>query len=222
VVVAAAYGLMRIFAINSVVVSSPGRGEEIKVEVQKLIGNTWTQGNLLTFNNGDLESKLQQEDPLLRSVTVRRQWMHTIRVTAVLRQPSLGWSTDNQSFLLDRDGTAIGPLPPGSALPVVSDGSNLPVKVGDRVTTSRFVAFVVALTPALTTSGFPVTGLSIKDTTLDLTVGTAKGYRLVFDTSRTVGEELADLKAVQGVMVAQGRVPSEYIDLRIAGKAYYK
>jgi cell division septal protein FtsQ len=216
------YGLLRLFAINTVVVNSPGRGVEIRAEATKLIADSWQQGNLVTLNDDRLGSKLQLADPLLKSVQVRRRWFHTVIITATLKQPSLGWSSDNQRYLLDRDGTAIGVLPAGSVLPVVNDGSNLPVKTGTRVTTSRFVAFVGELVPALAANGIGATSLDVKETTLDLSVTTNKGYRLIFDTGRTVAEEMADLKAVLGLLATQKKTPAEYIDLRVSGKAYYK
>ncbi len=221
-VVAALFGLSQLFAINTVVVKSSSRVGEIKAEAEKLISASWKQRNLLSFDDADFVLKLQQADPLLRSVGVRRQWFHAIAVTAVLKQPSLGWSTGNQKYLLDRDGSAIGLLASGTTLPVVTDGSNLPVQIGQQVASPRFVAFCMQLVPALSASGMGVTGLSVKDTTLDLSVSVNKGYRLVFDTGRDVGEELADLKSVQALLAAQKKTPAEYIDLRIAGKAYYK
>jgi cell division septal protein FtsQ len=218
----AGYGLLKAFEINTVAVNSPGRGEEIQAEAHKLIAGSWQQSNLITLSDDQLTSKLQLEDPMLRSVEVRRHWFHTVILTVALKQPSLGWSSDNQRYLLDRDGTAIGMLPAGSALPVVNDGSNLPVKTGSRVTSSRFVAFVGALMPGLAAAGITPTSLDVKDTTLDLSVTTNRGYRIIFDTGRTVEEEMADLKAVQTLLTAQKKAPAEYIDLRVSGKAYYK
>jgi hypothetical protein len=90
------------------------------------------------------------------------------------------------------------------------------------VTTSRFVAFVGELVPALAANGIGATSLDVKETTLDLSVTTNKGYRLIFDTGRTVAEEMADLKAVLGLLATQKKTPAEYIDLRVSGKAYYK
>jgi cell division septal protein FtsQ len=222
VVGAGLWSLWQIFKINDIVVEAPGRQADIQTETRKLMGQSWMQQNLLTLNDGELAQRLTDSDPLLRSVDVRRRWLHGIKVSAVLKQPSMGWRSDDQQYLVDRDGTAIGVLPAGSTLPVVDDGSNLPVKVGQRVATSRFVGFVTDLAPALKGVGVGVTGLSVKDTTLDLSVKTDKGYRLIMDTSREVGEQVNDLKAVLNLLAAQKKAPAEYIDLRIAGKAYYK
>jgi cell division septal protein FtsQ len=220
-VAVALFGLSRAFAVQKITVISPvSRQAAIAAEAVKLTGG-W-QGDMLTLNGGQLASALQRVDPTLKTVTVGRHFFHTVVITATLRQPSLGWSTGDQDYLLDLDGTAIGPLPSGSTLPVVTDGSNLPVAVGQRIVPEQFVAFVIDLVPALKTDGYKVTGLSISDTTFDLTVSTNKGYQLIFDTTRAVGDEISDLKAVQALLVTQGKTPSQYIDLRIAGKAYWQ
>jgi cell division septal protein FtsQ len=221
-VLLALFGLWRMFGITAVVVQAPSRQADITAEAEKLIAASWQQKNLLTLNDGELVSDLQQADPLLRSVEVRRKWFHSIVVSATLKQPSMGWSTGNQKYLLDRDETAIGILPAGSNLPVVNDGSNLPAQIGNRVAPARLVAFVTALVPALAAEGYGVQSLDVKDTTLDLSVTTDRGYRLVFDTGRGVEEEMYDLRAIKALLTTQKKAPIEYIDLRIAGKAYYK
>jgi cell division septal protein FtsQ len=177
---------------------------------------------MLTLNGGALAASLQQTDATLKTVTVGRHFLHTVIITTTLRQPSLGWSSGDQQYLLDIDGTAIGAFPAGSKLPVVTDGSNLPVNVGQQVAPASFVNFVMELVPVLAADGYGVTGLNISDTTFDLTVSTNKGYQLVFDTTRTVGDEISDLKAVQALLVTQKQTPTKYIDLRIGGKAYWE
>jgi len=171
-------------------VNSSARKAEIESEARKLTSGSWTQGNLITFNKDEFVSKLQQADPLLREVSVKRKWFHGVIVTATLKQPSLGWSTGNQIYVLDKDGTVIGVAAGSVSFPVVYDGSNLPVAVGQRVASVHFVDFVSSIVPALAASGITVTRLDIKDTTFDLAAQTNKGYRLLFDTSRGAAEEV--------------------------------
>jgi hypothetical protein len=64
--------------------------------------------------------------------------------------------------------------------------------------------------------------MDVKETTFDLHVTTDKGYKLIMDTSRPVEEGTRDLKAVLALLASQKKAPTEYVDLRIAGKAYYK
>ncbi|HUD10883.1 MAG TPA: cell division protein FtsQ/DivIB [Candidatus Saccharimonadia bacterium] len=217
------YGFSRLFAIQHIVVNSPTtRQTAIAGEVRKLIDGSVWQENIVTLDGGKLAADLQKTDPTINTVVVGRSLLHTVIITTTLRQPSLGWSTGDQQYLLDLDGTAIGPFPAGSSLPMVTDGSNLPVSVGQQVAPQQFVAFVVDLVPALKADGYNVTGLNISDTTFDLTVSTNKGYQLIFDTTRAVGDEISDLKSVQALLVQQHKTPSKYVDLRIAGKAYWQ
>lgn len=216
------WGIAQLFAISKVTVNAPARKSEVTTQVKKLVAESWRQGDLLTLDSDVLVSKLQQADPLLKTVDVKRKLFHELVVTVTFKQPSLGWSSGNQRYLLDRDGTAIGALPAGVAVPVVVDGSNLPVRVGSKVTSVRFVTFVTALLPAMSAEGVVVTGLDIKDTTLDLTATTDKGYKLIFDTGGAVESEVSDLRAVRTLLASQKRSPAEYIDLRIPGKAYYR
>lgn len=222
VIVAVGWGIGQLFALQMITVVAPARSVEIKNESKKIIEGNWRWGNLVLFDGDGFVTKLQQTDPALRNVSVRRKWFHTIIVTAALKQPSLGWSTGNQAYVLDRDGTVIGATNAVAPLPVVFDGSNIALQVGQKVVSTHFVEFASAIVPALNAVGISVTRLDIKDTTLDLSAQTNKGYSLLFDTGRTVPEAIADLQAVQRLLVIQKRTPLEYIDLRIAGKAYYK
>jgi len=218
----ALWGLSQAFTISQVRVIAPDRQADIKASAGRLLEGSWRQQSLLTLDNGALATGLQAADPSLRSVTVRREWPHGIVVTAAFKQPSLGWSSGNQQFLLDRDGTAIGLLPAGSPLTVVVDDSNLPVKVGQRVAPTRFVTFAGDIVPALKGKGIEVTGLEVRESTSELIVKTQAGYKLIMDTTRPVEEVMGDLGAILNLLATQKRVPAEYINLLVPGKGYYK
>lgn len=222
IIVVFVWGVWHTFEISSVTVAASTKQQAIQAEVLKLVHGSIGQGNLLTINPSSLQSDLQQEDPSVRTVEVRRQWPHGIVVTVGINNPGLGWSSNNERYLLDVNGTVIGPLPTGSTLTVVTDDSNLPVVVGQQAVPPEFITFVQQLLPQLNTMGIRVTGLDVVQTTYDLTVSTNKGYKLVFDTTRRASDEVADLKSVEAVLVSQKKTPSQYIDLRIAGKAYYQ
>jgi cell division septal protein FtsQ len=210
------------FSVTHISVAAPAEEVRLQAELQELVAKSWWSRNLVTVNVDEMESKLQQADPIIKTVTINRQWPHALAATITLKQPSLGWSSGNQFYLVDVVGGAIGQLPPASKLPVVYDGSNLPVKTGDQVVSGRFVQFVTKLPAALSAQGLTATRFEVGETTLDLTVHTNKGFRLLFDTSRPVEEGTHDLAAVQKTLATQKKVPAEYIDLRIKGKAYYK
>jgi cell division septal protein FtsQ len=209
-----------LFNVHSVVVTTPTKNDNVKSEVQTLLTKSFTQDNLLTLDTGKLTTDLITLDPQLKAVTISRLWPHGVQVVVTQKQPALGWSTGNQNYLLDRDGTVIGSLPSGSTLQVVVDGSNLPVQKGQQVVTASFVTFCNELLADLPSTGLKATGLRVQDTTFDLYVQTNKNYQLIFDTTRPAADEVADLKTVLATLA--GKVPSQYIDMRISGKAYYQ
>ena len=209
-----------IFSVHNVDVTTPTQGDNVKPEVQSLLDKSFTQNNLLTLNPGKLATSLVALDPQLKAVEVHRLWPHGIQVVVTQKQPALGWSTGNQNYLLDKDGTVIGTLPSGSTLPIVVDGSNLPVQKGQQVVTATFVTFCANLLADLPATGLNPTGLRVQDTTFDLYVQTNKHYQLIFDTTRPAADEIADLKTVLATLAA--KVPAQYIDMRISGKAYYQ
>ena len=221
-IIAAVLGLKQLFAVKQVSVESTTRKDEITREVQAIIAANWMQSNLLTLSSDRLVTQLQAADPMIKAVTVSQRWPSSLLVKVTLKRPSLGWTSGNQSYLLDRDGTVIGALPTGQALPVVQDNSNLPVQLGQRVTSAQFVGFTIDAASTMARLKLGPIKLEIKDTTLDLYATTPAGYQLIFDTSRSSVDEVADLKAILAALAAQKKQPSRYIDLRVVGKAYYK
>ncbi len=222
VVLVVIYAIWHSFAITNFTVSGIDRGDKVYSEVDTLVFHSLGQGNELTIDTVALASKLQQTDPRLRNVNVVRQWPHGLNISAQLKQPSLGWSSDGAFYVLDKDGTVIGQLPAGSNLPLVTDDSNLPVTLGKVVAPTEFIEYVTALVPQLRANGVTVKGIDIKDTTFDLYVTTGQGYQLIFDTPRTVDSEIADYKVVMQTLAKQHATPSKYIDLRIQGRAYWQ
>lgn len=216
------FGFYKLFQINTIAVVAPSRGDVIKAEALQIKQGSLKQGNLATLNAGQFEAKLKGMDPLILNAQIQRRWLHTLRIVINLKQPGIGWVTGNQSYLVDRDGTVIDALPADTSLAVVTDDSNLPVKIGQRIVTGSFVGFVDDIMPKIVASGYKVTKLEVKETTIDLYVTTDKGYQLIFDTSRDAAGEIADLRGVQATLASQKKAPTTYIDLRIPNKAYWK
>lgn len=222
VIIAALFVVKQIFAIKTVNVKATTRTSEIQTDATKSITGSWWQDNLITFNSDVLVAKLSAADPMIASISVRRQWPNGVTLTVGLKTPSIGWVSGDQPYVIDLDGIAIGSLPAGSKLPVVLDGSNLPVTIGKKVATGKFVQYIRDVTPALAAAGVNVVALQVKDTTLDLYVVTDKGFYILLDTSRPVGDTVSDLNHVLTALATQKHTPAEYIDLRIPNKAYYK
>ncbi len=179
--------------------------------------------NLVTINQGQIEKEILGENYRLKTVMISRHWPNGLAVSVTERQPSLGWRSGEVSYLVDTEGTIIGPITGQSSLPVVVDTTNLPVKPGDRVAPTRFIDFTSELVRDFeSTTGLKLTGLSVQQTTSELEAQTNQPYVIKFDTTRGVKAQLGELVAVLAELKASGKQPAERIDVRIERKAYYK
>ncbi len=220
-------GWSQLFSIRRIVIKGNKSIETAQLESatrSELQKSLWS-GNITTVDTDQLAKQLQEHLLLIKSVEVGRLWPNGLELRVTERIPSLIWKSANKSYQLDIDGTVIAEVAgEGSKLPVVLDGTNLPVKVGERVVGARFVEFCTGLVQAMVgQTGLGITGMRIPDTTTEVYVTTSKGYVVKFDTTRSVQDALASLNRVLAELARLKKPPpSEYIDLRIAGKAYYK
>lgn len=224
IVVLAAIGVLvsNAFAIKTIVVKPTTRQEQVTAEAKTAMAK-WGQGNLLTLNSGRLVHDLLVADPAISQVTVGRSWSHTLILNITDKVASIGWQTGSTTYVLDAGGSVIGPAPSGSKLIIVHDDTNLPTKPGAHVAPSGFVTFCQDLSAQLNPiTGLQVAALDIHETTIDLYVKTNKGYTVIFDTTRPLGEQLSDLKATLASLATQKKTPTQYIDIRTSGRAYYQ
>jgi cell division septal protein FtsQ len=218
-------GVWQVFAVSSITVKGNKTisSDEVIKLVNQSFGHHAFSSNLLTLSLADLPQDLPTEsNQRIKSAVITRAWPNRIVVTITERTAALGWRSGSGVYALDSDGQIIGLFSDLKAnVPIVIDTSNLPVQIGDTVAPTQFVTFCTQVAAALPKLGIGVTGFTIADTTSEVYVATNKGYQLKFDTTREVGEELGDLKGVLTTLASQHKTASQYIDLRIAGKAYY-
>lgn len=214
------------FNITSIVVQgnrSVSQASIVRAANDSLSRHFWYR-NIWLVEPGTLSQELESGNYELQQVSVSRQFPHTLVITVVERQPVLFWQTGNDKFVLDTGGLIVATASSTALkLPVVVDTSNLPAKVGDRAVAPGFITFTTDVIAKLAPqTGLSVVELSVADTTNDLQVQTNAHYMLKFDTTRSVDDQINDLVAVLAKLKADKKTPSEYIDLRIPGRVFYK
>lgn len=183
----------------------------------------WFGRNTVLLNTGAIGSYLEEQEPAIKQAKVRRSGLQGVKISVTERQPSLNWKSNNSVYLLDTDGTVIGPsVGEYIKLPTVIDSTNLPVKEGSRVAPASFVAFCVGFIARLPEAGLVAESITVPETTSELTIKTTKGYSIKLDTTRSIESTVTALKTVQAELTRSKKTPKEYIDLRIESKAYYK
>lgn len=215
----------RSFVVSSVkVTGSQNYASSLVVGgTQAALKQHWWWRNLVLINTAGLQKSLLASQPQLASASISRHWPHQIAIKVTERKPNLIWRTGGKDYLLSQDGIIVGEASQiRRKLPVVEDTTNLPVKLGAQVVPGSFVNFCLDLISVLPKQGLQVKAMQIPATIGEVDVVTNQNYLIKFDTTRTVGDEVGDLVKVLNLLKSQNKQPSQYIDLRINGSAYYK
>lgn len=220
-------GLIVIWAMGSTLISSvevTGTKNLRPLDVERLVRsnisrNPW-YASYFTAGGLNLNRTLPEQEPRIKSVTMTRQFPSTLKVQITEREPGVVWVSANQNWEVDIEGVIIGAAGESKPTATVIDTTNIPVKPGDRVAPGRFVIFCQDIAQNLAKTGLVAENFQVPESTSEVYVKTTKGYNIKFDTTRSADDQLKDLAIV--LKNLNGKTPSQYIDLRVAGRAYYQ
>ena len=206
---------------NNIFVTQPP-SEKYAKSINEYLRENPGERFIFSLDRTNILAHMQSAYPEIASVEI----IDTKNVLVTLRKPIAVWSTPSgQKNFVDDDGEAFShnvyPEPPVR----VNDTTGAAAAVSGNVVASksflRFLGRVVALTNR---SGLG----TVKEATLppnttreiDIRLE-GKGYLVKLHTDRDPAQEVEDLKRVDQYLAEKG-IKSQYIDLRISGKAYYK
>lgn len=192
--------------------------------VEAAIRTSLKQQPLLTrhllFLDGSrlVDTTLAEHSDVIAKLKIQKNWLSQGLIAEVEdSQAVLVWQSGGKSVGVNQKGIATATA--SSDLPLVIDSSNLEVSEGQVLVSANFVEFArVAAGQLKPMLNLELKQLRIVDSTNELYVDTSAGYYLRLDTNRPVADQYQAAAAV----LKTGAKPSQYIDLRIAHKAYYK
>jgi len=221
-------GIIVIWALGSTLISTvkvTGTTNLSNKEVERLVRssisrNPW-YANYFTVGGLKLNRTLPEQEPRIKTAIVKKTFPNTITVAITERQPGVVWVSAGENWEVDIEGMIIGAAGSNKPMATVIDTANIPVKPGDRVAPSRFVRFTQDIADDIhTVTGLSIENFRVPESTSEVYVKTTKGYLIKFDTTRSASDQLNDLALV--LKNLNGKTPSQYIDLRVAGRAYYQ
>lgn len=220
--------VLLIWALGSTLISTvkiTGTTNLSNKEVERLIRssisrNPW-YASYFTVGGLNLNRTLPEQEPRIKTATITKTFPSTITVTIVEREPGVVWVSAGENWEVDIEGIIIGAAGSKKPLATVIDTANIPVKPGDRVAPGRVVRFIQDIADGLPKqTDLTIENFQVPESTSEVYVKTNKGYTIKFDTTRSALEQLKDLSLV--IKNLKGKNPSQYIDLRVAGRAYYQ
>ena len=177
-----------------------------------------------------LEERLRTTYPLLATISVQCLFPNKLRLLVTERKKIIIWHSLDSSYLVDEDGithesTQAVSLENEAFVITVTDTSDKPVTIGEKVFDAKYGAFVIGMNEL-----FPERlGLTLepKYTIVsrfaeELRAKTDEGWEVYFDTDIPIETSLHTLKLLfEKQLPREKRSKLAYIDLRAENRAYY-
>ena len=177
-----------------------------------------------TLNQKDLLAHIQASRPEVESIQIDQGGvLGEAAISVAVRRPIARWSINGDNQYVDDQGIVFARSYYGDPGLQIIDNSGAQTNNERLVASNRFLGFVGRVIAGSNTTGLKVSSVTIPAATtrqisLSL-VGKTTQYRLSVD--RSAGQQVEDIARVDRYLSARNITPG-YVDVRIAGKAYYK
>ena len=194
----------------------------------RLIAGSLTNHNKITINTTKLASELLKAYPELASVTFTMPLVsHRPILYISYTKPALILHNQSGSFVLDTNGKVLVPTGKEAinlGLPSVADYSGLQMSLNRQVLTSGNVQFIRVIATGLQSKHISISRMSLPASASELDVAiTGSPYYVKYNLqAQNPLEQLGSFLAVQKHLAGQSIQPSQYIDVRVEGRAYYQ
>lgn len=171
-----------------------------------------------------LSQFLQSQHTEIASVTVDRDWYGGhVRFKVTFRRPLLMWQVANQKFYVDDKGVAFTYNHFADAIITVSDQSGVVPDAHGAIASKRFVRFLGKLVSSVNGVGKGrVSDVIIPPSTREIDLKLAgRGYIIKTHIDRDPAQQGEDIKRALDYFDSHNITP-QYVDVRLASKAFYK
>ncbi len=194
-----------------------------------LVKSSILNSNKITINTTAINQSLIKKYPELASANVS--------LSLFARRPTLYIDTSNQAlvllspngtYLINERGKAVALVEnpqaaAGADLAIVNDLSGIPTGINKQVLSSKYVHFIETVYKQLKAKGYnpSVMTLPANSSELDVTLE-GQPYMVKFNLrSNTAREQVGTFLATISKLKSQSITPSQYVDVRVDGRAYY-
>ncbi len=175
-------------------------------------------------NMNHLNEYVQAKVPEVASITMNGSdgFGKTV-FSLTMRRPIVSWNINGRIEYVDDTGTSFGRNYFATPAVQVIDKSGVQVQAGQTVASNRFLAFVGRAVGLSKQQNFTVTQVIIPEGTTRQIELQLQGiaYPIKLSIDRGVGEQIEDMARAIHWLQAHGQTP-QYLDVRVAGEAFYR
>lgn len=183
--------------------------------------------NKITFNSNDMAAALKQQYPEIASVDTELPLFSekpTIRLT--IDKASFFLNSGGERYVIDSSGRAIAlaaSLPQITNLPIIDDQSGYKTSPGLPVLSADSVAFINTVLAQCQRANVPIASLTLPAIAEEIDLRTKdQPYFVKFYFGGDVLSETGQFLAARQHFKDSGQTPGQYLDVRVAGKIFYK
>ncbi len=215
-----------IFRIDKVDVQGPNTelSQSLSSEVSKYLNSSLAGKNWLFLDASSLKGRLQKTFTGQEAIVVEKQFPNKLIVKTDEQKAAIIWKTGSKKYIVSINGRVMSEFlgENSSDLSTLTDGSSLPVDVGNKILSRDFVSFAIKVGDYIKAKSLGPEQIYITETTKELLVKTNAGYEIKFNTEETPDSQLRSLQATLDLLASQKKQATQYIDLRVPGRAFYK
>lgn len=178
-----------------------------------------------------LEAHLKHSYPEIKSAKLGSGFFSTDQTLNLqFRKPAFVLLSDKSSLYIDKEGILFSNnMFPGvdtSKLPVVEDLGSGVAQSGKQIVTSavaRSIAEIYVELPRVYGKNIAISRVILPRSSREVHVALVGGqYIIKFSTDRPIAGQVGELQSLRSFQASSGMSPTEYVDLRIEGRAYFK
>jgi hypothetical protein len=192
------------------------------VPKEELISFFPARKDIFLINNSKLKEEYLVQFREINNLEIYRGIPNAVKIVVVEREPRLIWQSSDKKYLISSTGLVIKEISDASPfqLPLVVDKRSIPCKLGEKVVSDSFIAFVSNVnTTFFQEVNIKPNHFEVEETTFDINLYTEAGFFIKLNTLRASKKQLENLKLV---LIDKRPEIKEYVDLRVDGWAYYK
>lgn len=203
-----------LFKVKSVQING-NPSEEARTYLGSFIGT-----NIFNLHPAAITDELVVLDPEFGNINVSVGIPNILRAEFVQRQPAIIWQSGGNFYLVDGDEIAYQKVDQKlDNLILVVDNKGVGVTPPQQIASSNFIIFLQNVNAKISDAGLQIDHFEINETTFQVEAITKQGIKIIFDTTRSVTDQIDALKTVYD---AHKNDIKQYVDVRVEGKVYYQ
>jgi cell division septal protein FtsQ len=189
--------------------------------------NSISDHNKITFNEGAVAASIQKQFPEVQTVRVELPFFsETPIVWLTISPPVFNLQSGGRSFIVDSQGIVVAKttdLPKLKNLVNLTDQSGYPAVLGKQVLSSSSVDFINTVIKQAQHAKVPISTLSLPPLAQELDLRTSDApYYVKFYLGGDALTQSGQFLASRQKFNQTHQAPSEYLDVRVSGKIFYK